>query len=121
LTSVAENFTSIVIQISWKKTLSKHLYCKIWHYLIVSAPSNHTHQSTQGISPCSQNSQEENKNIALLGVQNTHLGKPLQKQVSSKLNKPVSKLTNIASCPLKKYQSNYMREDNSKLSQWIYA
>lgn len=114
-------YTYIVIQISWKKTLSKHLYCNIWHYLIVSAPSNHT-QPTQGISPCSQNLQEENKNISLLRVQNTHLGKPLQEQGFSKPNKLVSKLTSTTELPtLKISQQLHGGGHNSTLSPCIYA
>lgn len=107
-----------------KKTLSKHLYCKIWHYLIVSAPSNHTYQSTQGTSPCSQNldQKKNNKKILLYSECKIPTLEPLQQQVFSKPNKLVSKLTNIGELPTLKISEQLHGEGyNSKLSQCIYA
>lgn len=65
---------------------------------------------------------KKKKNTALLRVQNTHLGKPLQQQIFSKPNKLVSKFTNIGELPtLKISEQLHGGGYNSKLSQCIYA
>lgn len=62
-----------IIQISWgKKTLSKHLYCNIWHYLFLLHLITHINLPREFLQVARI---YKNKNTALLRAQNTHLSK----------------------------------------------